>query len=80
MGCSKGERGLEAKSPTSSLSSLIVGGAIYFCGKTGGRAGDRERGMGSGQGLPKCPDSEVKEVIVSCSFPASPARPGNPTL
>lgn len=49
-------------------------------GKAGGREGDKEYRVGTGQGLQACPDSKVKEVIISCSFTASPARPVNPIL
>lgn len=49
-------------------------------GRAGGREGDRDYRVATGQGLQACPDSKVKEVIISCSFIASPARPVNPIL
>lgn len=49
-------------------------------GKTGGSQGDEEWGARRGQGLQACPDSKVKEVIISCSFPASRVGPDNPIL
>lgn len=49
-------------------------------GQAGGREGDKEYRVGTGQGLQARPDSKVKEVIISSSFTASPSRPVNPTL
>lgn len=78
MGCSKEERGIEAESLTSSLSSLIVGGAIYSSGEDWWEGGGKRVEDGNRTRSSACPDSKVKGVIVSCSFSASPVKPVNP--
>lgn len=58
----------------------MLGSAIYQCGEDWWElVGGKEWGV-RGQVLQACPDSKVKEVITSCSFPASRVRPGNPIL
>lgn len=79
-GWNEGGGGIEAESQTSSLSSMMMGGAIYQDGEGLWERRQQGVGTGTGQGLQACPDSGVKEVIVPCSSPASRMRPVNSIL